>query len=334
MIEIRPTEPADLVGVDALFQRGFGHGLSRTAWEWKYHALPGDGRTTVAVTTEGEVLAHAGGLALPARWRDDDGVVREALMWNTVDFVAGAGGGGLRPPVVPLMFKLMEDMPRPGDAPWVIGFPSARNLRLTERIVKSSHLRRIQQWKGELAPAAERASEVAGEGAAELEMEIGDSCAVGVDGGGDQGWVERVWSACGGRGVVRSPAFLNWRYHARPERFYRFYRLRSAVEGQLIEGLAVVAFEGSEAAVTELWLPPAGDWRRAVPEIARDLLATGLVRWRLWTPPAGEASLAGLGLEPDDVVDVVYRGRLGQPLEEVRPIADAAYYAMGDHDLR
>jgi hypothetical protein len=333
LIEFRPTEPRDLPGLDALFQRGFGHGLSLAAWEWKYRAPPGHPRSRVAVNPDGEVLAHAGGLALPARWRGADGVVREALMWNTVDFVAGAGGGGLRPPMVPLMFQVMEDMPRPGDAPWLIGFPSARNLRLGERVVKSSHLRQIQQWQGELEAAAHGAAG-SGEEGAEIDLILGDSCAVGVDAavgaGGDQQWVERVWSACGGLGVVRSAAFLNWRYHARPERFYRFYRLRS----RGVEGLAVAAFEGSEASITELWLPPAGDWRRALPSIARDLLASGLQRWRLWTPPAGEAVLAGLGLQQEERVNVVYRGRLGQPLEEVRPLAAAAYYAMGDHDLR
>ncbi|HXO42553.1 MAG TPA: hypothetical protein VN999_13960, partial [Thermoanaerobaculia bacterium] len=122
MISLRPTEPGDLPGLSALFEARFGHPLTPEEWTWKYRQLPGEARSLVAVRAAraatavevpeavavagaagaagaggatagaGEVVAHAGALRLPARWRGGQGGI-----WQLVDFVGRAAGRGLRP---------------------------------------------------------------------------------------------------------------------------------------------------------------------------------------------------------------------------------------------
>jgi hypothetical protein len=353
MISLRPTEPGDLPGLSALFEARFGHPLAPEEWTWKYRQLPGEARSLVAVRTvsaasaataaeapeavpaagaagvagaaagDGEVVAHAGALRLPARWRGGQGGI-----WQLVDFVGRAAGRGLRPALVKLGERLLADLPGDGDAPWLFGFPSDRHFRLGERAFGYRPLLTIAQLAGPLPeppPSSPPALPIAGgtDPGNDTGLWSGDSC-------GD--WAEAVWESCAVAGVRRSAAFLNWRYWARPHRYYRFYRLRQ----RGVEGLAVFAFVGQEAWATELWLPPAGEWYSPLLAIAADLRTAGLRSWRFWPPPGNlDASglLARLGIHPDGAPRFV--GCRGAAPGRVDPVAAAGgfYYAMGDHDL-
>jgi hypothetical protein len=315
MIEIRATRPDDLAGLGALFADRFGHALEPADWEWKYRHIPGEARSLVAVA-EGEILAHAGALALPARWMTGrGGGGGEGSIWQLVDFAGTTRRRGLRAALVDLGRSLLADLPRPGDAPWIFGFPSERHFRLGERVFGYRPLLRFEPLSGEL-PSIEPEGGV--------RIETGDSC-------GD--WAEAIWEACGGLGVRRSAAFLSWRYYARPRRYYRFYRLFSGG----LEGLAVFAFIGEEAWAAEIWLPAPGRWYPSMLAVAADLRAAGLRVWRFWPgpPAAGSDSslLTELGLRPAGEQRFVgCRGRLsGGP----DPVAAASGfpYAMGDYDV-
>ena len=293
--EIRPTRPEDVAPLCSFLTERFGRPWTPEEHAWKYEALPGEARSLVTVGAEGgQILAHAGALCLPARLWD-----RDAGIWQLVDFAGVPQGRGLRPALVELGRRLLADLPRPGDAPWIFGFPSERHFRLGERVFGYQPLAEIVELGREIpaepAPADARI------------LAARDSC-------GD--WAESIWDACGACGVRRSAAFLNWRYHARPHRYYRFYRL--AVLGG--EGLAVFAFVGEEAWAAELWLPPGNGWHPALLAVAADLRAAGLRRWRFWETPV----LAGLGLQPTGE-----RRFIG-----CRGAAAAGFtYAMGDWDL-
>ncbi|HEY4561971.1 MAG TPA: hypothetical protein VIJ36_03275, partial [Thermoanaerobaculia bacterium] len=154
-------------------------------WTWKYRAFPGEARSWLAAPAEdgGEILAHAGALRLPARLRG-----RETGIWTLVDW-AGASRRGLRPPLVELGRRLLADLPRAGDAPWIFGFPSERHFRLGERVFGYQPLMEFTELAGDIP-----------EGELGVALEIGDSA-------GD--WAEAVWEACGIEGVRRSAAFLN-----------------------------------------------------------------------------------------------------------------------------
>jgi len=330
-LTVRPTEPADLPGLAELFSGRFGHPVIFEEWEWKYRRSPGEGRSWVAVDRTGRVAAHAGALRLPARLgtggspsgaRAEAGAARG--IWQLTDWAgSAAGGSGLRPPLVALGRRLLADLPGPDDAPWIFGFPSERHLRLGERVFGYRPLPAIMPRAGAL-PAGEGGAAAAG-----ASIETSDHC-------GD--WAEAAWAACGTLSVRRSAAFLNWRYHARPGRYYRFYRLQAGGEGaQPAEGLAVFAFVGRLARGTELWLPPPADrWEPALREVARDLAAAGLERWELWPPPAGsglEPLLDRLGLAPaGEPVPMGCRGR-GGATGGPSPADPRFHCSMGDYDL-
>lgn len=330
-VVLRPAGPADLPGLTELFRGRFGHPVTLEEWEWKYRRLPGEGRSWVAVDRTGRVAAHAGALRLPARFGPGGGRPSGAGagagptpgIWQLTDWAGSAEGSGLRPPLVALGRLLLADLPGPDDAPWIFGFPSARHLRLGERVFGYRPLPAIMPRAGELPAGKDRAA------AAGASIEISDHC-------GD--WAEAAWTACGSPSVRRSAAFLNWRYHARPGRYYRFYRLRASGDGAPpAEGLAVFAFVGRLARGTELWLPPpAGRWEPVLRAVARDLAAAGLERWELWPPPAGsglEPLLDRLGLTPaGEPVPMGCRGRGGETTGP-SPADPRFHYSMGDFDL-
>lgn len=336
MIHLRETRPADLPSLAELFEGRFGHTLSPEEWHWKYVRVPGEARSRVAVDEAGRVLAHAGTLGLPARLVPTGGVgpsPPEATIWQLVDWAGSTSGAGLRPPLVDLGRALLADLPRPGDAPWIFGFPSERHFRLGERVFGYRALPAIMPLAGRLAGIAAGGTDPDGD-----RIEVSDHC-------GD--WGEEAWEACGVPSVRRSAAFLNWRYHARPGPYYRFYRVRPAGRADGVDGLAVFAFVGSLARGAELWLPPAAPgepasggpeerWGPGLQAVARDLAAAGLERWELWPPPAPcglEPLLHELGLRDEGpAVFMGCRARAGERLGP-SPADPGFHYSMGDYDL-
>lgn len=358
MIELRATLPDDLPGLDRLFRRRFGHGLSAAEWRWKYLQIgqaAGEARSMVAVEVEdpgargggaagrstGEVVAHAGALAHQARHGDSSGPV-----WQLVDWVGETTGAGLRPPLVRLGRALLEDLPRPGDLPWIYGFPSERHFELGRRVFGYRPLPAIIPVVGDLEDLP------SGLGT-ESNITSSDHYAVGNDTGSTDGdraegrdGAAATWDACQVNGVRRTAAFLNWRYHARPDRYYRFYRLIRSRSGGMAplgpSGLAVFAFIGDEAAASELWLPGFDEdpqaWLRALLDVADDLRRSGIVRWRFWPGPARgrfatdlSQALPELKLRPHGSQTMGCRGRRGGG--DPQEAAAGFYYAMGDYDL-
>lgn len=313
-VQLRPATGGDLPALSGLFAQGFGRPLGAAEWEWKYHQVPGEARSVVAVTPGGELMAHAGALALPARWAGR-GRLEEGSAWQLCDFVGRRAS--LRAPLVAAGRALLEGLPRSGDLPWIYGFPSARHLALGERTFGYRPLPWIEVWEGELAAVPSPAIPPP--------LVVGDRPAAGV---------ESAWARCGGQGVRRTPAFLAWRYTARPERYYRFYSL--GPDGA--DGLVVVAFAGEVAQLAEVWLPPGLDGEEVLRAVAADLRALGLLRWRSWPLAHGNQWLPALGLRPSgEQVPLGCRprgaGSAGEQVERIVAAAAGLYYPMGDHDL-
>ena len=339
MIDLRFTEREHLPALSELFEEGFGHPLTPEEWNWKYNQVPGRGRSAVAVDELGRVTAHAGLLGLPARDGRDEG-----LLWQLVDWVGSTRHAGLRPPLVALGRWFLGHLPPgsdwpEGDLPWNFGFPSPRHLSLGEKLLGYGRLHCFHELRGELTRAAAPGAEPP----AGLRLESSDRWTGTAEG------VERLWDACCPFGVRRTAAFLEWRYWARPGRYYRFYRIQNETG---IEGLAVFAFVGKEARAAELWLPPGEGLERALPAVARDLLESGLETWTFWPPATkvaglgvaaneiagtevisdGYDPLSGLGLERGEEVAPGFRPRpvgTDRPPRRVRDF----YFAMGDYDL-
>ncbi len=319
MIAVRPTADGDLPGLDALFRSRFGHPLSAAAWAWKYRSLPGEARSLVAVDGSGAVVAHGGALRLAARWRDGEGGI-----WQLADFAGAAeAGSGLRPPLVALGRELLAELPAAGDAPWIFGFPSERHFRLGERVFGYRPLATITPLAGPLPGPA------AGGGGV---VESGDSC-------GD--WAAAAWEGCGVLGVRRTAAFLNWRYWARPERYYRFYRLWSGEapgatalppSSPVLAGTAGPTDGATGAAGPASATGPAASPGRAGPAGAGEMCGlavfafVGEEAWaaELWLPPAGEWYAPMLAVAADLRLAGLTRWRFWPPPAAVQPAPGAA----------
>lgn len=301
---VRPATAEDLPGILDLYAHRFAAAIDEDVWRWKYERLPGPSRSVVALDEQGAILAHAGALGLDARTSSAQGI-----LWQLVDFMGTTLRGGLRSAMVEAGRSLLTEIPRAGDLPWVFGFPGERHFRLGERVFGYRPVRRIPVLEGEIPR---------GDGA---ELESGDSCA---------DWAQAAWEACASSGVRRSTAFLNWRYHARPDRYYRFYRLCSSHSG--VDGLLVFAFDGVLAKAAEVWLPPGETWVRALATVGGDLRRMGMERWRFWPPSTAETAetLAELGVGPSG--ESLFLGCQGRA--PVDPVAEAAamHYSMGDYD--
>jgi hypothetical protein len=302
MIEIIEGSPELLPALNDLFVDRFGHELQEAEWRWKYSSVPGRSRSLVGLGPDGRVLAHAGAIGLEADWSGG-----RAILWQAVDW-AGRSGGGLRPPLLQVGRRLLAQTPGPDDVPWIYGFPSERHFRLGLKVFGYRAAGEIVPWTGDLP-----------EGGKGLSPEIVPTCDT---------WAETAWAACRGTGIRRTAHFLNWRYHARPERYYRLYR----VPGPGIFGLIVAAFVGEDARLTEVWLPEPIDVVAALTGIANDLRSAGLSRWSVWPAPRLDpALLARLGLVPGAETRVLAcRAQHHRP--DCRPGAASLDYAMGDYD--
>ena len=142
-------------------------------------------------------------------------------------------------------------------------------------------------------------------------------------------WSSALWESLRLTGVRRSQAFLDWRYYARPGRYYRFYRLRR----RGAEGFAVFGYAGEEASAAELWLPEGEGGADLLAATAADLRGLGMRSWTFWPPDARHAALVErVGARAaDESVFAGCRGRLGEAHPET--LAGDFTLAMGDYDL-
>jgi GT2 family glycosyltransferase len=303
----RPARDADTEALVALFARRFDYAVTAEAWRWKYSARVGQILSAVVENDAGEIVAHAGALAQPARWSNGRG-----LLWQLVDYMGTPAGTGLFPPLVGAGNFLLRQLDGLDSAPFIFGFPSETAFSLGRRRFGYLPLRRVARLAGPLPETTNPAP-----GLVEWTDRAGD-------------WAVRAWEACAATGVVRSQEFLDWRYTARPDRYYRFYRLRAGD----CEGFAVFGFHGEDAVAAELWLPGEGDWQSALTAVAVDLRGIGMRTWSFWPPfgPHAESALASLGVQPTQ--DSIFIGLRAHGTEEAAyEAARDVYIGAGDFDM-
>lgn len=305
--QARPARDDDTEALVALFARRFDYVVSADAWRWKYAARVGRVLSVVVENDAGEIVAHAGALAQPARWSNGRG-----LLWQLVDYMGTPAGTGLLPPLVGAGNSLLRQLDGLESAPFIFGFPSETAFSLGKRRFGYLPLQQVAKLAGPLPEATA--------GNASL-VEWSDRAGE---------WAVRAWEGCAVTGVDRSQEFLDWRYTARPDRYYRFYRLRSGES----EGFAVFGFHGEDAVAAELWLPSPGDWPSALAAVAADLRSMGMRTWSFW-PPAGphaKSALASLGLRPTQ--ESILIGLRAHGTEEAAyEAARDVYFGAGDFDM-
>lgn len=261
-LDVRPFAPADLPGVRALFRRAYGAELTAEEWEWKYGRSPFPHRGVVG-ERGGEVVAYYGGW----RWRlhGRDGR-RDALVFCDIMTDPSARMAGRLPPLIPLHEAAMALAVAEG-VPYFCGFPNRGAARFGSRFLGYRY-----EWMLRCAaPLAGLAALASGE----ARVAVSDTFPEEVD-----ALAPRLHALPGFR-VERTRAVLNWRYHARPGRYYRVYAL---LRDAAARAYAVVATAGSVAVAVDLQsgAPEEGDGlAELLAAVARDLVPHGVEELRV-----------------------------------------------------
>jgi len=221
-LEIRPAIATDAPGIRRLFARVFGVEMTSEEWDWKFERDP-DGWFGIVGLLDGEVVGNYAGWAM--RFRLDGG---ERLLYSVGDVatdpsVRTVGG---RRGLYRRMAEAFYETVFAANVPFCFGFPNARAMTISHRLVGSRTLFPIREVHVpcELfppAPSGAAAGDTAGESFPPLWEEASRHLA---------------W------GAVRDRARANWRFHARPTRYYRMV-WRESAQGMASWGVLSVVGE-------------------------------------------------------------------------------------------
>jgi hypothetical protein len=273
--EIREATAQDAPGIRRLFARVFGVALSAEEWEWKFARNPDGWFGTVAVLG-GEIVGNYAGWAMRLRL---DG--EERLVYSVGDVATDPAvrAFGARHGVYRSMAGAFYETIAARGVPFCFGFPNARALEISNRLVGT----RV------LFPIRERHVSFESFLAAPPDAAAGEFVSEAFD---------PFWAAASRllpHAAVRDRLRANWRFHARPNRYYRMV-WREA--GGRLRGWAALSVVGEQALVADFLsecrdgsdLPPL--FAAAAAE-ARRLGARRLVFWETPGGP-GAAVIARL----------------------------------------
>lgn len=266
---IREAVVDDAPGIRALFARVFGKEMSEADWQWKFEQNPDGWFGTVALVG-GEIVGNYAGWG--ARLLLDG---RPTLTYSVGDVAtdpAVRGMGGRRGIYRAMTEAFYEAVGAQG-VPFCFGFPNPRALEVSHRIVGSRTLFPVREVVVPCAAFPPPFSDAVAR----------DSVTQGFD---------PLWAAAATfltHAAVRDRARANWRFHARPA---RWYRMVSREAGEEYVGWAVLSVTGDTALMADFLgreangadLPPL--FAAAAAE-ARRLGATKLV---FWETPGGPAA--------------------------------------------
>lgn len=261
-LEVRAFAPGDLPGIQRLFQRAYGSELRAEEWEWKYGRSPFE-HFGVVGERQGEVVAYYGGW----RWRlHGAGERRDALVFCDIMTDPSARMAGRLPPLIPLHEAAMELASAAG-IPYFCGFPNRGAARFGSRFLGYRY-----EWMAACSAPLSALHRPAQGG---FDVAISDTFPEEIDALGG-----RLHALPGFR-VERSRAVLNWRYHARPERYYRVY---TVLAGGDAKAYAVASTAGPVAVLVDLQSgqPATGEGLDALlSAVARDLGPCGVAELRV-----------------------------------------------------
>ena len=263
--EIRPATPADSAAIRALHGRVFGKEPSEEEWTWKFAQNPDGGLSMVAVL-EGRIVGNYAGWGMRFLL---DGAPR--LLYSVGDVATEPSVravGGRRGIYRTMAERFYEDVA--GRVPFCFGFPNPRALTVSHRLVGSRTLFPVRQVLTDCAsyPAP-------------------PACARSGDSVGPE--FDPLWAAAS-RGLawapVRDRARANWRFHARPGRYYRMVWLEE--RGEML-AWCVLTVGGEEGLVADfLGRDDRGEDLPALfAAAAREARTMGARRLAFWETPGG-----------------------------------------------
>jgi hypothetical protein len=288
-IRIRHAAASDAPGIRRVFEAAFGARLSEEEWRWKFELNP-DGWFGVVAEDAGEIVGNYAGWGMRFRLEGEDSLLYAVGDVATVPRARGLGRHVFRE----MTESFYDEVGRRG-VPFCFGFPGDRHLAISHRIVGSRSLFPIREVRVAVSlfpppPARWRAADSAGEE------------------------FDALWEASRDTipcGAVRDRSRANWRFHARPSRYYRMVWVET--ERGEMESWAVLSIAGERALVVDLLLGgrpgPAvtgGIFSAAAAE-SRRLGARELVFWETPGGPAREGVAALQGERRDAGFPIIVR---------------------------
>ena len=266
---VRLATESDSGGIRDLFGRTFGRAMSEEEWRWKYPGNP-DGWVATVAELDGRIVGHYGGWPLRAAIGEREFTIVSVGDVATEPSIRQLGG---RQNAFRSMADALFTTLRSRGVPFVFGFPNARALAAGAKLLGYRAEFPVRTIEYALAGSAPR------EGiAAEF---VGASY--------DALW-ERARAAIAA-GLVRDRRRIHWRYHARPDRWYRFVTV-AGPEGDAACG--VLSVVGEQALVVEAVVAGEEGALRLHDALAAEAAALGARRLVFWETPGGPLSvLAG-----------------------------------------
>jgi len=303
---VRVAEPGDGACIRSLHARVFGSEMSEAEWSWKFESNP-DGRFGVVAVVDGRIVGNYAGWGM------------RFLVGGTPALVYAVGDVATEPSARKLggrhgVYRTMVDAfygALAGRVPFCFGFPNDRALAVSNRLAGTRTLHPIRQI---LVDCAEFPEPPAGAGSGDFVDESFDP----------------LWDAASRflkNAPVRDRARVNWRFHARPNRYYRMVWWKEAGRQRAWAALSVSGqdalvadFLGSDrdgrdlpplfaAAAAEarrmgarrlvFWETPGGPGRDAIARLAGERAAAGFsIAARVLDEPRFEGVAEGLHLVP------------------------------------
>jgi predicted N-acetyltransferase YhbS len=291
---VREANTSDAPGIRELFARVFGKELSAEEWEWKFARNP-DGWFGVVAESEGRIVGNYAG------WGRRLLVAGEPRLAYAVGDVATdpdeRGVGGLRGVYRAMVEVFYEAVGRQG-VPFCFGFPNARALAISNRIAGTETMFPIVELRVRCDAFPPPPREV-----------------VASDSIGEE--VDPLWKE-GSRHVRDGPARdrsrLNWRFHARPTKYYRMLTVRRSGAPESWAALSVL---GETAVVADFLgsAPDGSDLPRLFAAAAAEALRCGARELLFWESPGNpaRAAIASLPVERRDAGFVVAARLLDSP---------------------
>ena len=272
---IREATAEDAPGIRRLFARTFGTELPEEEWLWKFARNP-DGWYAVVAEEDGEIVGNYAGWGMRFLLEGE-----ETLLYSVGDVATDPRARGLGRGVYRAMAEAFYESIGARGIPFCFGFPNARALAISHRLVGSRTLFPIREVFVPLEsfpppPADATSGEIVSEA------------------------FDLLWDAARGgisHGAVRDRARVNWRFHARPT---RYYRMVSVGAGGAMRSWAALSVVGERALVADYLDADAG---RGLPALFAAAAAEA-ARWQarhlvFWDTPGGpgRAAIAALPSE-------------------------------------
>ncbi len=278
---IREATSADAPGIRRLFSRVFGTEMSQEEWMWKFECDPDRWFGIVAVVN-GEIVGNYAGWGMRFQIEGEDTLLYSVGDVATDPSVRLLGG---RRGIYRSMAAAFYEVVGARGVPFCFGFPNARALEVSHRIVGSRTLFPVREVHVpcEAFPAPPP------------DVCTGDSVGEAFD---------PLWAATSRfltHAAIRDRARINWRFHARPHRYYRMVWRESARE---VRSWAVLSVLGEKALVADFLgaCPDGSDLPSLFAAAAAEAKRMGARRLVFWDTPGGPGravigQLAGERLE-------------------------------------